>query len=133
VGKGKKEPMLANGKAVAFVPSADLGRAQRFYVDVLGLPKRSGDDFGLVVEAGGVTIRIARAGDFEPQPFTVLGFDVEDVEATARELASKGIALERYPGMSQSPGGIWTAPGGARIGWFKDPDGNVISITQHQG
>jgi predicted enzyme related to lactoylglutathione lyase len=124
--------MLANGRAVAFVPSADLGRAERFYVDVLGLPKRSGDDFGLVVEAGGVTIRIARVDDFEPQPFTVLGFDVEDVEETARELASKGIAFERYAGMNQSAAGIWTAPGGSRIAWFKDPDGNVVSVAQHQ-
>jgi catechol 2,3-dioxygenase-like lactoylglutathione lyase family enzyme len=102
--------MLVPGKTVAFVPSSDLERAERFYVDLLGLARTSRDDFALVVEANGVTIRIARADGFEPQPFTILGFDVEDVARVAQELASKGVSLQHFPGMRQDALGIWTAP-----------------------
>jgi len=125
--------MLVNGKTVAFVASTDLARAERFYVDTLGLRRKDRDDFGLVVEANGVTIRVARVDDFEPQAFTVLGFDVDDVERVARGLASKGIEFERYAGMKQDSSGIWTSPGGSRIAWFKDADGNILSIAEHRG
>lgn len=124
--------MLLTGKTVAFVPSSDLERAERFYVGTLGFERKHRDDFALVVEANGVTIRIARADGFEPQPFTILGFDVANVELTARALASKGVEFQRYAGMNQDPSGIWTAPGGSRIAWFKDVDGNVLSIAEHR-
>ena len=123
--------MLVRGRTVAFVPSADLARAERFYVGTLGLTKMRGEEMALIVEANGVTIRIARADGFEPQPFTILGFDVDDVEQTARVLAASGVGFERYAGMDQDESGVWTAPGGSRIAWFKDPDGNVLSIAQH--
>jgi len=123
--------MIVKGKTVAFVPSADLSRAAAFYVGVLGLTQKSQDDFALVVEANGVTIRIAKAEGFSPQPFTILGFDVSDVDATAHALAAKGVAFQHYEGMGQSSSGIWSAPSGSRIAWFKDPDGNVVSIAQH--
>lgn len=125
--------MLLDGKTVAFVPSADLTQAERFYVDVLGLRRTDRNDFALVVEANGVTIRVTRVDDFEPQAFTVLGFDVDDVERVARALALKGIEFERYAGMKQDSSGIWTAPGGSRIAWFKDADGNILSIAEHPG
>jgi catechol 2,3-dioxygenase-like lactoylglutathione lyase family enzyme len=123
--------MLLDGKTVAFVPSSDLERSERFYVGTLGFVKKQRDDFAVVVEANGVTIRIARADGFAPQAFTILGFDVDDVDETARALAAKGIAFERYPGMEQDASGIWTAPSGSRIAWFKDADGNVLSIAEH--
>jgi predicted enzyme related to lactoylglutathione lyase len=123
--------MLVSGKTVAFVPSSDLARAERFYVGVLELACKSRDDFGLVVEANAVTIRIARADHFQPQPFTVLGFDVPDIEQTARSLTAKGIELLRFTGMAQDESGIWNAPSGSRIAWFNDADGNVLSIAQH--
>lgn len=125
--------MLIKGKTVAFVPSSDLERAERFYVGTLGFARKHRDDFALVVEANGVTIRIARADGFEPQPFTILGFDVDDVERTAGALASKGIEFQRYSGMAQDAAGIWTAPSRSRIAWFKDADGNVLSIAEHPG
>ena len=123
--------MLVNGKTVAFVPSGDLERAERFYTGVLGLSRKSRDDFALLVEANGVTIRITRTDGFEPQAFTILGFDVEDVEKTARALAAKGVKFQRYPGMKQDASGVWASPSGSRIAWFKDADGNVLSIAQH--
>jgi len=123
--------MLIQGKTVAFVPSSDLERAEGFYVGTLGFAKKHRDDFALVVEANGVTIRVARADGFEPQAFTILGFDVDDVERTARALVSKGIEFQRYGGMDQDSSGVWTAPSGSRIAWFKDADGNVLSIAEH--
>jgi predicted enzyme related to lactoylglutathione lyase len=123
--------MLVNGKTVAFVPSSDLDRAERFYVGVLGSVRTSRDDFGLVVTANGVTIRIAKAGAFVPQPFTILGFDVDDIEKTVSALAAAGVAVERFPGMGQDDAGIWRSPSGSRVAWFKDLDGNVLSVAQH--
>lgn len=123
--------MLVAGKTVAFVPATDLARAEAFYVGVLGFSKLSGDPFGLVLEANGVTLRVARTDQLEPQPFTILGFDVTDVERTARALAAEGVGFLRYPGMPQDELGIWSSPSGSRIAWFKDPDGNTLSIAQH--
>lgn len=131
VGVGERELMLLKGKAVAFLASADLAAAERFYVGLLGLQLKHRDDFGLVVEANDVTIRIARVDGFEAQTFTVLGFDVADVERTVRALTAQGIEFEIYPGMKQDSLGIWIAPGGSRIAWFKDSDGNTLSVAQH--
>lgn len=125
--------MLVSGKTVAFVPSRDLAGAEQFYVEVLGLAKLSGGPYGLVLEANGVTVRIARTESLEPQPFTILGFDVTDVEQTARALAAQGVTFQRYPSMKQDELGIWSSPGGSRIAWFKDPDGNTLSVAQHPG
>jgi catechol 2,3-dioxygenase-like lactoylglutathione lyase family enzyme len=77
-----------------------------------------------------VHLRATLVGEFEPQRFTVLGWEVADAAAMARKLADAGVKLERYPGMEQDELGVWRAPGGARVAWFRDPDGNVISITQ---
>lgn len=123
--------MLVRGRTVAFVPARELSRAEAFYVDVLGLTRKSRDDFALVLEGNGVEIRVAAVHAYEPQPFTILGFDVPNVEETARVLASHGVAFKRYAGMEQDARGIWRAPNGSRIAWFSDPDGNVVSIAEH--
>jgi len=123
--------MLVLGRTVAFVPARDLERADQFYVGLLGLTRKSRDDYGLVVEGNGVEVRVAAARDFTPQPFTILGFDVPDVTRTARALAERGVEFRRYPGMEQDAAGIWRSPSGSRIAWFSDPDGNVLSIAEH--
>ena len=64
-------------------------------------------------------------------PYTVLGWDVLDIDRTVAELTERGVAFTRYPGMAQDEHGVWTAPSGSRIAWFRDPDGNVLSIAQH--
>ncbi|HEV8549801.1 MAG TPA: VOC family protein [Polyangiaceae bacterium] len=131
MGIDKEVVMLVAGRTVAFVPARDLERADHFYVGLLGLTRKSRDDYGLVVEGNGVEVRIAAAQEFTPQPFTILGFDVSDVTGTARALAEKGVKFRRYPGMEQDADAIWRAPSGSRIAWFGDPDDNVLSIAQH--
>lgn len=121
--------MLADAPLVGFAPATDLERARAFYSDTLGLPAVSEDDFALVYRVGNATLRVAKVESLTPQPFTVLGWSVADVVATARWLRERGVAFERYP-FVQDPDGIWTSPTGARIAWFKDPEGNVLSISQ---
>ena len=125
--------MLAAAKVVAFVPTRDPARARAFYADVLGLALVHADAFALVFDAGGTMLRVADVSGVDgwaPAPFTVLGWDVPDAAAAVDALRAKGIAFDRYPGMDQDERGIWISPAGARIAWFRDPDGNVLSITQ---
>jgi catechol 2,3-dioxygenase-like lactoylglutathione lyase family enzyme len=123
--------MLSKNKVVAFVPTIDSEAAKRFYVGVLGLRLVSDDPFALVVDGNGTTIRIAKVREYQPFPFTVLGWEVADIESVATALTKHGVAFERYGHFEQDKLGIWQAPGGARVAWFKDPDGNTLSLTQH--
>ncbi|MBI5767735.1 MAG: VOC family protein [Verrucomicrobia bacterium] len=116
---------------VTFVPTKHFGPAQRFYETTLGLPLLAKDKFALMFEAGHTRIRIARIAEFRPAPFTILGWRVDDVVAMAATLAKRGVAFERFDGLKQDDHGVWTAPGGAQVAWFKDPDGNLLSISQH--
>ncbi len=122
--------MLDREKLVAFVPIRDAERARSFYGDTLGLRLLSEDRFALVFDANGVPVRATLVGDFQPQRFTVLGWEVADAAATARKLSAAGVRFERFPGMEQDELGLWSAPSGARVAWFCDPDGNVLSVTQ---
>jgi catechol 2,3-dioxygenase-like lactoylglutathione lyase family enzyme len=125
--------MLGSAKVVAFVPTRDAARAKDFYERVLGLRLVGEDAFALVFDCAGTMLRVANVGGvpgFAPQPFTVLGWDVPDAAAAARELSSRGVELTRFDGMDQDELGIWTSPAGAKIAWFRDPDGNVLSITE---
>jgi predicted enzyme related to lactoylglutathione lyase len=122
--------MLGASKAVAFVNVPDLYRARAFYEGMLGLTVVSQDGFALLCEAGGVRLRISMAPMATPQPFTVAGFDVEDIDAIVTGLAARGVVFEHFPffGPAQDDRGIWTAPDGSRVAWFKDPDGNLLSV-----
>jgi len=125
--------MLNNADVIAFVPTRDPEKARAFYEDVLGLHFVSEDPFALVFNANGVMIRIANVStvaDFKPASFTILGWHVPDVDAAIGGLEAKGVAFERFTWMEQSERGVWTSPSGARIAWFKDPDGNVLSLTE---
>lgn len=124
------EMVLARTPLIAFVATASPERARRFYADVLGLPLRGEDDFALVLDANGTMLRVVRLDHVAPVERTVLGWQVEDVQSTVRELADRGVAFERYAFMTQDELGIWTTPDGARVAWFKDPDGNLLSLTQ---
>src|SRR5262245_44800907 len=124
--------MLAGFSIVAFVATRNPGRARTFYAETLGLRLVSEDGFALVFDAHGTTLRISVVQELTPAPYTVLGWEVPDVAAAAKALTGGGVALERYPAfMKQDALGIWTAPSGARVAWFKDPDGNTLSISQH--
>jgi catechol 2,3-dioxygenase-like lactoylglutathione lyase family enzyme len=126
------EKMLGSSDLIAFVPTRDPAKARQFYEQTLGLEFVSEDSFALVFNAYGTTIRIANVSqvkDFRPAPFTILGWRVMNASDTASDLAKKGVQLERFEGMDQDAQGIWESPSGSRVGWFKDPDGNILSIT----
>ena len=122
--------MLGSEKIMSFVGVSDADRARVFYRDTLGLSLISEDGFALAFDVGGIMLRVTPVHEVRPQPHTVLGWQVKVATATARALAKAGVQLERYPHVQQDEDGVWTAPGGAKIAWFKDPDGNVLSIAQ---
>ncbi len=122
--------MLGFSKLVAFAPTTDYDRARKFYEQVLGLHFVSLDSFALVMESGGTQIRIAKVPKLTPQPFTVLGWNVSEIEGTVTQLTERGVTFEQFGLPGQDSRGVWTSPGGAKVAWFKDPDANVLSITQ---
>lgn len=121
---------LAKARLVGMLATAKPDEARAFYRDVLGLALRHEDRFALSFDANGVTLRIAKVEALAPHPFTALGWNVADVRATAAALAAKGVAFERFAGMEQDELGVWTPPGAAAgVAWFKDPDGNLLSVS----
>ncbi|HLK21668.1 MAG TPA: VOC family protein [Bryobacteraceae bacterium] len=123
---------LRDRDVIAFVATSDPERAKKFYRDTLGLPLVSEElPFALVFDANGTMLRVTVVTDVHPAGYTVLGWKVVDIAAAAQTLAKAGVQFERYPGMSQNELGIWASPGGAKVAWFKDPDGNTLSISQH--
>ena len=118
---------------VAFVPSKNPAKARAFYEGILGLRFVSEDPFAVVFDANGVMIRVANISSvkgFKPAPFTILGWLVDDIAKTVNGLSKKSVKFERFPGMDQDRLGVWRSPSGAKIAWFKDPEGNVLSVTQ---
>jgi len=122
--------MLGSINIVAFVPTKDAEKAKAFYVGVLGLRFVKDDGFALVLDANGIMIRVAKA-EFTPAPFTILGWQVADIEKMVAGLQAKGVHFERFGFFEQDALGIWTAPSGDKVAWFKDPDGNVLSVSEH--
>jgi predicted enzyme related to lactoylglutathione lyase len=125
--------MLESARPVAFVPATDLGRARAFYEGALGLAVQDANGFACVFRAGGGTLRVTLVSELSPQPFTVLGWEVTAIHETIAGLAARGVAFIRYDGMDQDPAGVWTTPGGDQVAWFRDPDGNVLSLTEFHG
>jgi catechol 2,3-dioxygenase-like lactoylglutathione lyase family enzyme len=122
--------ILEAAKPAIIICTRDRARATAFYRDTLGLTVANEDSFAAVFNIGGVPLRVSVVTDFTPHEHTILGFNVPDVAATVKDLREKGITFNIYPHISQDELGIWTAPGGAfRVAWFKDPDGNVLSVT----
>ena len=125
--------MLGSADLVAFAPTREPRKARDFYESTLGLELISEDSFALVFNANGVQLRIANVSGvkgFKPAPFTILGWQVPSAEKAVKELTRKAVEFQRFPGMEQDEIGIWNAPSGARVAWFKDPDGNILSITE---
>lgn len=122
--------MLESSPVIAFAAAADLGRARAFYEQVLGLPVAHHDDFACVLDANGTMLRITAVSEVAKAGYTVLGWRVADITAMVRGLVAKGVTFLRYDGMDQDDDGVWTTPGGDKIAWFTDPDGNILSLTQ---
>jgi catechol 2,3-dioxygenase-like lactoylglutathione lyase family enzyme len=122
--------MISDSKIVAFVATKDAAGAKTFYETVLGLKLVSDDSFALVFDANGTMLRVQKVQELNPAPYTALGWDVTDISSEVEELVKRGVVFNRYEWLPQDERGVWTAPGGARIAWFKDPDGNTLSLTQ---
>ena len=123
--------MLSAGKMTGFLLTKDYDKARAFFESKLGFTFVSLDQFALVMRAGESRIRIVRMPDFTPLQSTVLGWEVRNIESVVAWLAQRGVEFEKYPFVADKERGIWTAPGGDRVAWFKDPDGNVLSVAQH--
>lgn len=125
--------MLGTMDIVAFVPTRNKEKARPFYEKTLALRFMSDDQFALVFDAHGRMVRVVDVSsvpDFKPAPFTILGWTVGDIRKILRGLQERGVTFERYPGMEQDKLGVWKSPSGAKVAWFKDPDGNVLSVTE---
>ena len=123
--------MLGSTNIIAFVAITNAEKARAFYEGVLGLRFVSDDQFALVFDANGIMVRAVKLKELTPAQFTVLGWEVSGIEDLVKRLAERGVKFERYGFMKQDELGIWVAPSGAKVAWFKDPDGNVLSVSQH--
>ena len=122
--------MLENSQVIAFAASADMRQARVFYEQALGLRVIEQSDFACVFDANGTMLRVTAVAEVAQPGYTVLGWRVSDIAATVRGLTARGVAFLRYDGMDQDENGVWTTPGGDKVAWFADPDGNVLSLTQ---
>jgi catechol 2,3-dioxygenase-like lactoylglutathione lyase family enzyme len=123
--------MLASMNMMGFLLTKDYAKARAFYEGRLAFEFVSLDQFALVMQAGQNMIRIVKVPTFTPLESTVLGWQVGDIEAVVHWLAKRGVEFDKYPFVQDKERGIWTAPGGSKVAWFKDPDGNVLSVSQH--
>ncbi|MBO6717039.1 MAG: VOC family protein [Rhizobiaceae bacterium] len=122
--------MLGKASLVAFAAISDARRARHFYCEVLGLRLKEETEFALVLDANGVELRLQKVEAVTPQPWTQLGWAVASIAETIDALAAKGVETERFSFLPLDERGIWTTPDGARIAWFKDPDGNLLSLAE---
>lgn len=125
--------LARSAKLVAIVATTRPDAAHSFYADLLGLELRSDDPLALVFDANGTTLRVAKVQELSLAPFTVLGWLVEDIGAAVDSLSVAGVTFERFAEMAQDERGICTFPGGGMVAWFKDPDGNLLSLTEAGG
>lgn len=123
--------MLSSAKLVGFLFTNDYERSKAFFVERLGFEFKELTPFALVLALGGHTFRIVKIPNFTPARATVMGWEVDDLDATLGWLAERGVSTEKFPFAQDQINGVWTAPDGTRIAWFKDPDGNVLSLSAH--
>jgi catechol 2,3-dioxygenase-like lactoylglutathione lyase family enzyme len=123
--------VLGSQKIVAFVATQAPDKAKAFYGDTLGLPLLTEDAFALTFDAHGTTLRVSRVEKAIVAPYTVLGWEVGDIVTAVQTLRQNGVKFEHFQGLAQDELGIWNAPGGTKVAWFKDPDGNLLSLSQH--
>jgi catechol 2,3-dioxygenase-like lactoylglutathione lyase family enzyme len=123
-------PSMTSSKIICFVATRDAGAARKFYETTLGLKCVHEDPFAIVFDVGGTMLRVQKVQELTPAKYTALGWEVADIAARIRELVNKQVRFERFPGLPQDELGVWVSPAGAKVAWFKDPDGNVLSLTE---
>jgi catechol 2,3-dioxygenase-like lactoylglutathione lyase family enzyme len=126
----QERSMLGTARLMAFAATSDAQRARAFYEKTLGLRLVADESFALVFDSNGTQLRIQKMQKTQSLPFTVLGWEVRNIEQTLKELRARGVVFERPGFVRQDDLGIWTADDGTKVAWFKDPDGNTLSITQ---
>ena len=119
-----------NAHLKAFVATINPVAAKLFYKNILGLKLLSEDEYALEFNANGTLLRVIIVKEFTPDPFTVLGWNVDDIKATIQSLNAQNVTCEKYSFLEQDQLGVWSSPGGSKVAWFKDPDSNVLSLTQ---
>jgi catechol 2,3-dioxygenase-like lactoylglutathione lyase family enzyme len=122
--------MLTGAPIVAFAATTDLERSHAFYAGVLGLRRVETSPFANVYDANGTALRVTRVETVAVAPYTVLGWSVGDIHAVIAALEARGVTFDRFDGVEQDTAGVWTAPGGTRVAWFRDPDDNRLSVSQ---
>lgn len=123
---------LAQYNLVGFVSIVDVPRAKAFYQDTLGLRLVSEEPpFALVFDINGIMLRLSFVKELPPAHGTVLGWQVPEITAPVENLTRAGVIFERFKGLVQDEHGIWASPSGAKVAWFKDPDGNLLSLSEH--
>ena len=122
---------MADFQIAAFVATANAERSRTFYENTLGLKLVADEEYAIVFDANGITLRIQKVRDVAPSPYTSLGWHVTNIEKMVEELSGRGVSFEIYDGFGQTDQGIMTFPNGAKVAWFKDPDGNLLSLDQY--
>jgi len=122
--------MLGASRLMAFVATKDPAKARSFYENTLGLRVIADEPFAIVLDANGTMLRVQKVREVTPAPHTALGWRVTDIRSAVRGLGEKGVAFERFGFFPQDELGIWTADDGTKVAWFKDPDGNLLSVTE---
>jgi predicted enzyme related to lactoylglutathione lyase len=122
--------MLNNSKLICFAATTKPAVAKAFYGDTLGLSLMEDGPFALVFDANGTMLRVQKVRDLSPVAHTALGWEVGDIRSTIQRLCKQGVRFERYDGLPQDELGLWTTPDGSKVAWFKDPDGNILSLTE---
>jgi catechol 2,3-dioxygenase-like lactoylglutathione lyase family enzyme len=124
---------LSSARVTAFVATADAARSRAFYENILGLRVLTDDVFATAYDCAGIQLRVQKVDAVQPHAFTALGWQVHDLERVIEGLGRNGVVVERFPGLVQDARGIWRAPSGARVAWFRDPDGNLLSLSEGAG
>ena len=122
--------MLNSSSLIAFAATANAPEARAFYEGTLGLRLIEESSFALVFDANGVMLRLQKVQSLAPAAHTTLGWSVSDIRSMVTALSQRRVRFERYAALSQDDLGIWLSPAGAKVAWFKDPDGNVLSLTE---
>lgn len=116
---------------VSFLATTEPASAERFYTDVMDLQLLESSPFALVFADGETILRVQIVPELSLAPYTVHGWQVTDIDGEIEKLASNGVQFLTFDQLKQSASGIWTTPDGHKIAWFKDPSGNILSLTQH--
>jgi catechol 2,3-dioxygenase-like lactoylglutathione lyase family enzyme len=122
--------VLTDSKLQSIIWTSRIAEAETFYRDVLGLTLRARSDGALVFDVGGGDLRVAPVPATAPSEHTVMGFAVQDVDAAIASLSSRGVVFERFAGLPHAANGTVISPDGAKVAWFRDPDGNILSVVQ---